>query len=121
MIYRGPSCRQMIRLSRSPHSPSSTLPTGGGGREWGGAISYNREKTWPSINHSILRGLHKQKAYDDIESRLLSLLAGAGCSATKSWRRGGDRIACYTRSSGHVTPPGQNRNENNFPFFFDEK
>jgi hypothetical protein len=80
------------------------------------AKSYNREKTWPSINHSILCGFAStQKVYDDIESRLLSLLAGAGCSGTprtKSWRRDGGRIAYYTRVSGHVTPPGQNRNEN---------
>ncbi len=30
---------------------------GGGGGEVGGAVSYDREKAWSSINHSILYGL----------------------------------------------------------------
>jgi hypothetical protein len=35
---------------------SSFLTDGGGGRGVGGAKSYDCNKTWPSINHSILSG-----------------------------------------------------------------
>jgi hypothetical protein len=63
MIYRGPGFLAVVLFSSSPtpfpflrlsvcRRPS--LQTGEGGGGGGGAKSYDREKAWPSKNHSIL-------------------------------------------------------------------
>ncbi len=66
MIYRGPgSYNSANRPPLAPHHlPSATclsfsvflssLLTGEGGGGGRGAKSYDREKAWPSINHSVL-------------------------------------------------------------------
>ncbi len=73
IIYRGPSFLAFVRFGSSPTSFPPTSPvsklslflslivcrrssllTGEGGRGGRGAKSYEHEKAWPSINHSIL-------------------------------------------------------------------
>jgi hypothetical protein len=77
MIYRGPgllaaawfgspitpflfSREQLVSLSQSSCVLLVELTDGcgGGARGGGGAKWYGRKKAWPSINHSILSGLH---------------------------------------------------------------
>jgi hypothetical protein len=53
------SRQQDVSLSQSslPMCRRSSLLTGEGGRGWGEAKSYERDKAWPSIDHSILSDL----------------------------------------------------------------
>jgi hypothetical protein len=71
MIERGPGYLDVVRFGSSPTpSPVSKLDQktrktekerqladGRWGRGWGGAKSYDGEKAWSSINHSILPGI----------------------------------------------------------------
>ncbi len=45
------SCQQVVSLCKSSCASPVELAGGRGGRAWGGAKSYDREKAWPSINH----------------------------------------------------------------------
>jgi hypothetical protein len=64
MIYRGPDRCMIWLLSRQETRPAThrktekerQLADGRGVGGGGGAKSYEGEKTWPSINHSILSG-----------------------------------------------------------------
>jgi hypothetical protein len=58
MTYTRISCQQMVSLSQSSCASPVELTDGRGVREGGGvgAKSYDREKIWSSVNHSILSG-----------------------------------------------------------------
>ncbi len=70
MSSRGPGFLAIVLFGSSPSHPSASCLSfsvflcdalveltdgrGGGRRGWGGAKSYDDEKAWSSINHSIL-------------------------------------------------------------------
>ncbi len=71
MIYRGPGLLVVERFGSSPtpyrrHTGRQLLTVEGGRR---GATSYDGEKAWSSIKHSVLSGLGKY-GVDYIKSRV---------------------------------------------------
>jgi hypothetical protein len=66
---------------------TSELTDGRGGGGWRGAKSYDREKAWPSIYHSLLFGLECLTSDVKVATVLRSILASSADPVDSEWRQ----------------------------------